>query len=300
MKKALGTWKTAVTSVILPACVTLSGCGSTSCGPDEAEKGFDSDDVLVIAHRGGAGLWPENTLFAFHEAVALGVDVLEMDLAETRDGVLIIIHDETVDRTTDGTGPVDNLTLAEIQSLDAGYRWTDDDGATFPYRDQGIIVPTLEDVLAEFPGVLLNIEIKSSNLAIADAFCDMIRAHDKAEEVLVVANDLSPIDAFRDACPEVATAASESEAQAFFISTFIPLYGDCLSTTSTLQLPEYSDNIKVVTPAFVAAVHRSAAMIHVWTVNETADMRRFLDLGVDGIISDFPDRLLTLLDRTVS
>lgn len=300
MKKTLGTRHAVLGSFLLSAIVALPGCCPPPCAPIGDQPAFESDGVLVIAHRGGAGLWPENTLFAFHEAVALGVDVLEMDLRETLDGVLIIMHDATVDRTTDGTGRVDRLTLEEIQTLDAGYWWTNDGGETFPFRDQGITVPTVEAVLAEFPVAGLNIEIKVGSPAAVDSFCEMIHDHRKTEDVLVVANDAGPIEAFRTACPEVATAASESEVQAFFLSTLLPFLGACLSPAVAVQVPEFSGDIKVVTGGFVDAVHGSDVMIHVWTVNETADMQRFLDLGVDGIITDFPDRLLALLDSPAS
>ena len=104
---------------------------------------------LVMAHQGGKGLRPENTLSAFEHAVALGVDVLEMDIHTTADGAPVVMHDETVDDTTDGTGPLLSFTSAELKELDAGYDWTPDDGQTFPYRGQGITVPTLEEVFVQ-------------------------------------------------------------------------------------------------------------------------------------------------------
>ena len=98
---------------------------------------------LVIAHQGGDGLWPGNTLFAYQNAAKLGVDVLEMDIHITKDGKLVLMHDETVDRTTDGTGEIESMTLAELKQLDAGYSWTPDEGKTFPFRGQGITMTTL-------------------------------------------------------------------------------------------------------------------------------------------------------------
>ncbi len=139
---------------------------------------YYADDLpypLVIAHQGGDGLWPGDTMFAFEQAVALGVDVLEMDLHITQDGVLVISHDETVDRTTDGTGEIEKMTLAEIKALDAGHNWSADGGGTFPYRGQGISIPTLEEVFLAFPEYRMTIEIKKTERSMAQPFCDLIR-----------------------------------------------------------------------------------------------------------------------------
>jgi glycerophosphoryl diester phosphodiesterase len=133
---------------------------------------------LVIAHQGGDGLWPGDTMFAFEHAAELGVDVLEMDLHITKDGVLVINHDETVDRTTDGAGEIEAMLLDEIKALDAGYDWSNDNGNTFPYRGMGITIPTLAEVFEAFPGYHMTIEIKTTERSMAMPFCEMIRAYD--------------------------------------------------------------------------------------------------------------------------
>ena len=112
-----------------------------------------------MAHRGGRQLWPENTLTAFRGAAAMGVDVLEMDVHSSSDGVLVVLHDDTIDRTTDGMGLVHDYPLTALQALDAGYQWTADEGATYPFRGQGIAIPTLAEVLEAFPDAFLNVEI---------------------------------------------------------------------------------------------------------------------------------------------
>ena len=154
---------------------------------------------LVMAHQGGNGLWPDNTLYAFERAAAMGVDVLEMDLHSTADGVLVVMHDDTVDRTTDGSGPIQSLTLEEIKALDAGYRWSADEGQTFPFRGQGITVPTLEEVFAAFPDVALNIEIKQAEPSLVEPFCQLIRAYGMGERVLVASFHQESIKACRQA-----------------------------------------------------------------------------------------------------
>ena len=120
----------------------------------------DEGRPLVMAHRGGAGLWPENTMFAFERAAEMGADVIETEIHSTADNNLVLIHDKTVDRTTNGTGPVNSFTLAELKELDAGYKWTTDGGRTFPFRGKGITVPTLEEVFTGLPNIPINIDIK--------------------------------------------------------------------------------------------------------------------------------------------
>ena len=131
---------------------------------------------LVIAHQGGDGLWAGNTMYAFDKAVEIGADVLEMDAHITKDGENILIHDESVDRTTDGTGLIEELTLAEIQQLDAAYKWTNDEGQTFPFRGQGIQVPTLNGLFEKYPDMRYLIEIKLTKNPIDKPFCNLIRA----------------------------------------------------------------------------------------------------------------------------
>jgi glycerophosphoryl diester phosphodiesterase len=158
---------------------------------------------LVIAHQGGDDLWPGNTMFAFQNAVDLGVDVLEMDLHITKDGVLVLMHDETIDRTTDGTGEVEAMTSENFKEFDAGYDWTMDDGATFPFRGQGITVPMLEDVFAEFPDMRMTIEIKKTNTSMAQPFCHLIRTYGMEDKVLVASFHDERIQEFRGNAPKL-------------------------------------------------------------------------------------------------
>jgi glycerophosphoryl diester phosphodiesterase len=254
-------------------------------------------DVMVMAHRGGRYLWPENTLFAFENATALGVDVLEMDLRSTRDGAIVVLHDDTVDRTMDGSGPVLEYTLEELKSLDAAYHWSPDDGQTYPLRGQGIVIPTLEEVLAAFPDMQMNIEIKQSEPSIVASVCDLLSEHGAVERVLVASFDSDTIKAFRETCPEVASTAGESEVRLLYGLSVIYLGGLYRPQAEAVQVPEYSGGIHVVTQRFIDAAHRRGMDVHVWTVNEADDIQRMLDLGVDGIITDAPDLLLQMLGR---
>ena len=270
------------------------------CAQPAAETSFFAQfeqRPLVMAHRGGRGLWPENTLYAFERAVELGVDVLEMDIHTTSDGVPVVMHDDTVDRTTNGSGPVHSFTLEELKGLDAGYDWSSDDGQTFPYRGQGITVPTLEEVVTAFPDVPMNIEIKQEEPSMVAPFCQLIRDHDLGDHVLVASFHEETIDEFRAACPEVATAAGTSEIVMLFALSRVFLESTYDAPAEAAQVPEYRSSLHVLAPRFVDAAHNRNLEVHAWTINEEEDLQRMITLGVDGIITDYPDRLLALLGR---
>jgi glycerophosphoryl diester phosphodiesterase len=157
---------------------------------------------LVIAHQGGDGVWPGDTMFAFENAVKIGVDVLEMDAHISKDGKIVLMHDEEVDRTTNGSGLVEDLTLDELKQLDAAYKWSNDDGNTFPYRGQGIQVPTLEELFAAFPQMRYVIEIKLTQNPIDKPLCDLIREHNMQDSVVVASFHDEAMQNFRATCPE--------------------------------------------------------------------------------------------------
>jgi glycerophosphoryl diester phosphodiesterase len=253
--------------------------------------------TLVIAHQGGEHLWPSNTLYAFEHAVALGVDVLEMDMHSTSDGVLVLSHDDTVDRLTNGQGRIQDMTFEELRELDAGYYWTDDEGESYPFRGQGLTIPSLDEVFTAFPDMPMNIEIKQQQPSIVAPFCEMLREFGKEEQVLVASFHPETMVEFRESCPGVATSATEPEIRPFFVLNKLGLDAAYASPAHAFQVPEYSGNLHVVTEPFVRGAQAHNVEVHVWTVNEAADMERLLAAGVDGIITDRPDLLLELLGR---
>lgn len=252
---------------------------------------------LVMGHRGGAGLWPENTMHGFSHAVEMGVDVLEVDIHSTADRVLVIIHDDTVDRTTNGMGRVNSLTLAQLKALDAGYRWTNDGGASFPFRGRGLTVPTLQEAFDAFPQMRFNIDIKQEHPSLVKPFCRMIRERGMTGKVMVASFKPEVLDAFRRECKGVATSASPADVRALLaLKTAEPGKAQ-VSVAQALQVPEYAGGRQVLTRELVDAAHERHLEVHAWTINDEAAMRRMLDLGVDGIITDYPDRLIALLKR---
>jgi glycerophosphoryl diester phosphodiesterase len=250
--------------------------------------------VQVIAHRGGAGLRPEETLAAFEHAASLGADILERDVRETADGAIVVLHDATVERTTDGSGPVAELRLEALRGLDAGYRWTDDGGRSYPYRGAGIRVPTLAEVYQRHARMRMVVEMKVRTPEFAQALCRLTREAGMTERVLVASFDHATLVAFRQACPEVATSMSAREVQVFIAMTRLGLSSLASPDAVALQAPDRIGDFEVLAPSLVAAARRRNLRVHVWTVNEEPEMRRLIALGVDGIMTDRPDRLLAL------
>jgi glycerophosphoryl diester phosphodiesterase len=186
--------------------------------------------------------------------------------------------------------------LAEIEALDAGYYWTDDNGQSYPFRAQGIGVPALTEVFAAFPDMPMNIEMKPDNAEFAARFCQVIREHGMAEKVLVGSFHDVAMVAFREACPEVATSMTENEIRPFWILNAIGLSALYQSPAEAFQVPQTAElpllgEVAVLTARFVQNAHHHNVIVHAWTINETADMERLLALELDGIITDRPDRM---------
>ena len=251
---------------------------------------------LVFAHQGGARLWPANTLLAFRNAAALGADVIDTDLRTTRDGALVLMHDARVDRTTDGAGAIADLTLAEVKRLDAGYRFYTDGGATMPWRGKGISVPTLDEALAALPDRRFGIEMKDGEPAvIGPALCAALRRRGMQRQALVSSFAQERLDAFRAACPEVATSASAAEARDFYLLHALGLAGLASPAYQSLQIPPRFGALVFASKGLVADAHSRGLAVQVWTVSDPGEMRSLIALGVDGINSDVPDLLLALL-----
>jgi glycerophosphoryl diester phosphodiesterase len=255
---------------------------------------------LVIAHQGGDGVWPGDTMFAFENAVKIGVDVLEMDAHISKDGKIVLMHDEEVDRTTNGSGLVEDLTLDELKQLDAAYKWSNDDGNTFPYRGQGIQVPTLEELFAAFPQMRYVIEIKLTQNPIDKPLCDLIREHNMQDSVVVASFHDEAMQNFRATCPEVATSASRGEVTTFVLLGKIFLSGLVAPDYESIQPPynpAQSMNIPIMTRRFIREAHAKNIAVEPWTVDDPELMRQYIEWGVDGIMTDRPDLMIEVLKQ---
>ena len=255
---------------------------------------FATGDFQVIAHRGGKGLAPENTLAAFRHAAILGVDVLEMDLRQSADGTPIILPDPRVDRTTDGRGRADSLNLAQLKRLDAGYHFNTD-GAGFPRRGRGIAIPTLDEVFAAFPDMRFLIEIKNDSDDLAAALCQSVKHHQLTDRVVAAAFRGGPLQAFQRTCPEVATSAPAGAVLPFVLLHWLRLDAAYQPEHHALQLPSHVGAVELIDRRLVERAHVHNNPVHAWTINDPDEMRRLIDLGIDGIITDYPNRLLQIL-----
>jgi glycerophosphoryl diester phosphodiesterase len=261
------------------------------CRPGAA---FLAGAPLLIAHRGGAALAPENTLVAFQRALDWwGADMLELDVQSSRDGEAVVFHDPTVDRTTDGTGRVADLPLSRLRELDAGYRFSSDGGATTPFRGQGVGISTLAEILEALPATRLNVEIKDGRAQ--ERVWETVHAARAEHRVLIAAGRRGHRSRFDDYAGP--TSASSEELRGFYAAHRLHASGLYPLGVDALQLPERYGGLKVLSPRLVRDAHARNLAVHVWTVDEVADMERLLDWGVDGIVTDRPDRLTEVLHR---
>jgi glycerophosphoryl diester phosphodiesterase len=256
---------------------------------------FESSRPLVFAHRGGALLAPENTMAAIDNGMALGADGLEIDTHLSADGIPVVIHDPTLDRTTDRTGPVSALTAAELARVDAGFQFSIDGG--HPFRGQGIGVPRLDDVLARHPSARIIIEMKGGEPELARAVAASVKKAGAIDRTCVSSFQQSSVDTIRAEHPEIATSASVREARWTLHRSWVRWPWVSAQPYFAFQVPEFTRRMRVVSPAFVRQVHKQGQVMQVWVVNERADIRRLLDWGVDGIISDRPDIAVATRDE---
>lgn len=245
---------------------------------------------IAMAHRGSTLLWPENTMMAFQGAVDLGYKYLETDVHASSDGILMCFHDTILDRTTDGTGLVSARALAELVTLDAGYRF--DPIHNFPARATGVTIPSFEELAMTFPDAILTIDLKAAR--IEQLMVDTIRRLKLSDRVIIGSFQEKRVRTFRKlAPPDVATSAGPRETARI---VFGAKAGRSMRVTAdVLQVPEFHRGIKLVDERFIDVVQTQGKQVHVWTVNEVDEMTRFLDMGVDGLVTDRPDLLKALL-----
>ena len=265
--------------------------------------------VIAYAHQGGAWESPSSTLHAIRHALDAGASAIELDVHATADGELVVCHDATVDRTTDRRGDIASFTLSELQQMDFSYWWIPGADVTpgrppgeYPFRgrapgDPSFGIATLREVLEQFPGVVLNLDIKQTAPAVApyeETLARMLREYGRRDDVIVASFLDAATDAFRTHAPGVPTSAGTiATAEAWRAVQA----GEPMPATPNVayQVPERQGDLVVVDERFVASAHSAGKAVHVWTVNDAESMERLVDLGVDGIISDLPTTLCSVL-----
>jgi len=262
-------------------------------GVDQRRHPFlDVPAPVAIAHRGGAEEAPENTIEAFGAAVAMGYRFLETDAHVTRDGVVVAFHDPCLDGLTDRTGAIASLSIAEVESADAGFTFSPDGGRSFPFRGRGVRVPRLETLLLRWPDARVNIDPKDDAcVAPLVALLDRLDAWDRVNVGSFSGRRLRRIRALSRgrACTSMGPRAV-AVARAAALGGRMPRQGaDCV------QVPIRVGRVRIVTAGFVRAAHRAGLPVHVWTVNDPAAMRDLLELAVDGVMTDRPRVLRDVL-----
>lgn len=250
--------------------------------------------TVLIAHRGGALCYPENTLFAFQAAAALGAQVIETDVHLSADGEVMVWHDDTLDRCSDASGPISALTAAQLAALDAGYRFTPDDGAGWPFRGKGIGVSRLADVLAAMPTMRFNIDLKPAEPALVPAFVEVLRRAGAIDRVCMGSEHDGIGEALQQALPDACHFFPRDALTGWVMAALSgrPLPLD--DRWAVLAMPLEYGGLRLITPALVAAARQDARWINVWTIDDPTEMVDLIALGVGGIMTDRPDLLAPL------
>jgi glycerophosphoryl diester phosphodiesterase len=254
---------------------------------------FATPPLRVMAHRGASAEYPENTIPAFRAAVERGADYIELDVHRTRDGEVVVVHDEALSRIASDHRAVGEITFAELEAVDAAFNFSPDGDGT-PFRGQGVRIPKLSKVLSSWPAMRFVIEFKPRDPVIADATLEIVRQTGMERRVLFASEHLPPIARARVVAPQIPTNLPAVEIASFVQSLSSGVASDAASGDA-LQIPPEHQGIRLATREVVAAAHRNGLEVHVWTINEQAEMEQMLSLGVDGIITDQPGRLLALL-----
>ncbi|WP_062265577.1 glycerophosphodiester phosphodiesterase [Endozoicomonas arenosclerae] len=254
----------------------------------------DTSGTAVIAHGSGQGLRPNNTLEAAQLSNQLGA-VIELDLHSSKDGHLIVRHDATVDATTNGSGLLKEKTLSELKELDAGFRHDPDGNEKYSFRGIGIQIPTLQEVIEGTPRGRYVMELKQVEPDISVQLCQQLRDNKIEQSTIVASFKDEALEKFRTACPEVATSMSSNEARTFILMQKIGLSHLVPVKANAMQVPPQNSGITVLTDSFLQDAKARGLKVDVWTINDKDQMAQLIDMGVDGIITDYPNRLKELL-----
>ncbi len=255
---------------------------------------------LMIAHAGGSGLNPENTLEAFAASAALGADMLEMDVRLTKDGILVTHHDADIARTSNGSGAVLDHTLAELKALNFGCNFRDQSGAA-PYFDRAAHLAMLEEIFQQYPGLPLVIELKDygeTGRRAASTLATLIGKYQRTGDVIVASFDDATLDVFRRISGQVATSSAKRQTRNFVLLSLLRLDRLWRGGVEALQVPSDSreaNGFNLARRLYIRAAHARNVAVHYWTVNDPAEMRRLIAIGADGLITDYPDRLKVVL-----
>jgi glycerophosphoryl diester phosphodiesterase len=262
--------------------------------PELNTEFFDPPLPRIIAHRGASGEYPENTIAAFHPAAEAGAPYFELDVHMARDGEIVVMHDPELRRTTGREGTIPEMTFAELREADAGYNFSPDADGRFHFRGAGIKVPALAELFAAFPTHRFIVEIKQTTPSLVSALIETIDRGAMRRRVLIASEHQAPMDEVRALAPALPTNFSSLEVGSLMLS-LAPGAAAYVPKGDALQVPPEHHSWKLITAESIAAAHRCGVELHAWTINDPAEMRALLELGVDAIISDYPARLIEVV-----
>lgn len=251
-------------------------------------NGFFDPLPRALAHRGNSGEYPENTEPAFRSALEIGADVIETDVHLMQDGGVVISHDDSFERLTGNIRKICELTVSDLESLDAGRNFTADGGKTFPFRNRGIRPLLLKEALALFPSARFNIDLKDPGRKLALAAATVIREAGAVNRICIGSFHHNALRTFRAALPEAVTSLSQKEVVLtllFHRSGWSPASvrrGQAVA----VQIPEFAGPWRILTPSLFRWCRKRSLHIQVWTVNEESRMKKLFNEGVEGIFSD--------------
>jgi glycerophosphoryl diester phosphodiesterase len=256
--------------------------------------------VVVLGHQGASGHAPSNTLASFDLALQQGADVLELDVHLTKDGQVVVSHDETIDRMSNGSGYIKSMTLADLRQFDFGFDFSPDGGKSFPYRGKGVSIPTLEEVFKQYPGVPVNIELKQVDPPEEQQVWDMVEKYGMQEKVLINSFPSEPTDRWHTLVGDRVAVGGDRSQVTEFVAYFLP-FMDWLyhPKFDAFQIP-VSEKVGPVTihldsKRLIDRAHKLGMKVHYWTINDEATMRHLVEIGADGLITDYPDRAVKVL-----
>ena len=272
-------------------CLTAASTVASSEEVQERNYFKEIKRPLIFAHRGGKAHWPENTLYAFERALKSGADVIDLDLQETKDREIVILHDETLERTSNGTGRVEQFTLAELKKLDFAYRFTPNGGSGTPLRGKGITINTLAEAFDRFPQAHFNMEIKPDSVDMARKVIEVVRKAGMTGRVVIASSHESVIDVLHREGEGIAISASPSEVRKLVLLSKIGWGYTHTPLSNVYEVPVRFSGITVITESFIKSAHELGQEVVVWMIDDPAEMKRLLEMGVDGIITGRPELL---------
>ena len=279
-------------------CILFASIPVLAYAESPVQKPFFSKQILLGAHRGGADEWPENTLYGFQECAKAHPGILlETDARLTSDGAVVLLHDKTVDRTTNGTGEVATLTLEQVKALDAGHKFTTDNGATFPQRSKDLTIATLKEVLETLPDANMLVELKGEP-ALADAAIKIIRDA-KAEDRVLFASFVPPtMDRARQLAPAMAYCFDMKNGTALLMAVRGAKWADYTPQADVLSIDDGMIARYNLTPEEIKTIQTKGIRIQVHTINDPEQMKSFVAQGVDSILTDKPTALANVIAET--